>query len=82
LLSYVQAEIYDIAYVLTVMATISDLPLTTMSESVHTSLTELLDPGNVNVAFGISCLHRIEAENSSYSRNRCLICVYDSTICI
>ena len=37
-----------------------------MSESVHTSLIELLDAGNVGVAFGISSLSSIEAEISRY----------------
>ena len=44
------------------MASIFDLPLTPMSESVHTSTTELLNPGNVNVAFEISWIFCIEAE--------------------
>ena len=38
------------------MVAIFDLPLTQMSESVHTSPTELLDPENVGVAFGISLI--------------------------
>ena len=53
--------------VLPVMAAIFDLPLTPMSDSVHTSFTELLDPENVHVAFGISLLSSIEAEILHYS---------------
>jgi len=38
------------------MAAIFNLPLTPMLDSVRTSSTELLDPDNVDVAFGISLL--------------------------
>ena len=48
------------------MAPISDLPLTLMSESVHPSITELLYPENVGVAFGFSLLSSIEAEILRY----------------
>ena len=48
------------------MADIFDLLLTPMSDSVHTSFTELLDPENVDVAFGISLLSSIEAEILRY----------------
>jgi len=44
------------------MAAIFDLPLTAMTESVHTSSTVLLDPENVGVAFGILLIFIIEAE--------------------
>ena len=44
------------------MAAIFDLPLIPMSDSVHTSFTELQDPENVDAAFGISLLSSIEAE--------------------
>ena len=44
------------------MAANFDLPLTLISDSVHTSLTELLDPENVGVAFRIVLLSSIEAE--------------------
>ena len=44
------------------MAPIFNLPLTPMSESVPTSPTELLDPENVDVAFGISLKSCIVAE--------------------
>ena len=47
---------FVILYVLPVMAAIFDLLLTLMSDSVHTSSTELLDPENVGVALGISVL--------------------------
>ena len=53
-------------YVLPVMAAIFHLPLTSTSESVHSSPTELLDPENVDVAFGISLLSCIEAEILRY----------------
>ena len=62
LLSYIEAEIYDIAYVLPVMAAIFDLPITPTSDSIHTSLTVLLDPNNVRVATGIVLRSHIEAE--------------------
>ena len=42
------------------MAAIFDLPLNPMSDSVHTHTTELLDPENVDVAFGISLLRITE----------------------
>ena len=44
------------------MAAIFDLPLTPMSESVHTNPTALLDRENVFVAFGISLLSSIKTE--------------------
>ena len=44
------------------MAAIFDLPLTPLSDSVHTSPSELLDPKNVGVAIGISLISCIEAE--------------------
>ena len=44
------------------MAAIFDLTLTPMSERVYTSPTELLDPDDVGVAFGISSLSNIAAE--------------------
>ena len=62
------------------MVTIFDLTLTPMSESVHNSLTELLDPENVGVAFGMSLLSSIEAEilrcfiSTSDFRRPSLIC--------
>ena len=43
-------------YVLLVMATIFDLPLTPMSESVYTSSAIVADFENVDVAFGMSLL--------------------------
>ena len=49
-------------HVLPLMAAIFDLPLTPMSESVHTSTTELLNPENVNVTFEISWIFCIVAE--------------------
>ena len=48
------------------MATIFDLPLTWMSESVHIGSTELLDTENVGVAFGILLLFSVVAEILSY----------------
>ena len=51
-----------------------------MSESVHTSTTELLDPENVDAAFGISLIFCIEAEilrcfiSTSSFRRPSLIC--------
>ena len=48
------------------MAAIIDLSLTPMSEGVHNSPTELLDPENVSVDFGISLLYSIEAEILRY----------------
>ena len=59
LLSSIEDEIYVIANVIPVMAVVFDLPLTSMSASVHTSPTELLDPENVGIAFGISLLSNI-----------------------
>ena len=44
------------------MAAIFDLPLTQMSNSVHTSPAKLLDTENVGVAFEISLLSCIDAE--------------------
>ena len=44
------------------MAAIFDLPVTSTSESIHTSLTVLLDPDNVGVAVGISLLSHIQAD--------------------
>ena len=44
------------------MAAMFDLPVTLTSESMHTSITELLDCEHVGVAFGISLLSTIEAE--------------------
>ena len=46
------------------MAAIFDLPLTPLSDiGVHTySPTELMDPENVDVAFGISLISCIDAE--------------------
>jgi hypothetical protein len=57
LLSYTQAEILDLAYVLLVNGghvwfTILHLPATRMSESIHSSLTVLIDADNVGVAVG------------------------------
>jgi len=51
-----------ISYVLPAMAAIFDLPLTPISESVHTSSTVLLKPEIVGVAFGFSLLSSIEAK--------------------
>ena len=48
------------------MAAIFNLPLSSMSESVHSSLDVLLDPKNVGVAFGIWLLSCIEAKVLSY----------------
>ena len=51
------------------MAAIFDIPLTSMSESVCISPTELLDPKNVGSASGISLLSSIEgAYCISYNR--------------
>ena len=61
LLSSIRAEIYGIAYVLPVMAA-----LTPVSESVHTSPIELLDPETVGVAIGISLLSSIDSEIFHY----------------
>ena len=44
------------------MAALFDLPVTPMSESVHTSAVVLADPENVGVAFGILLLSCIVAE--------------------
>ena len=55
-----------ISSVIPVMAAIFDLPFNPMSESVHTSPTELLDLENVGVAFGISLLSSTEAELLRY----------------
>ena len=44
------------------MAAIFDLPLTPMSEIVHTSSTVLVNLENVGVAFGISLLSCVQAE--------------------
>ena len=44
------------------MAAIFDLPLTPRSERVQTSPTELLDPENMAVTFGISLITCIEVE--------------------
>ena len=46
--------------------TFTDSSLTPMSDSVHTSPTESLDPGNVGVAFRISLLSSIEADILRY----------------
>ena len=59
--SSIEAEILHISYVLPVMLAIFDLPLTLMSESVHTRTSKLLDPENVGVAFGISLLSCVYA---------------------
>ena len=48
------------------MGVIFDLPLTPISDSVQTGISELLDPENVGVAFGISLLSSMEAEISRY----------------
>ena len=48
------------------MAAIFDLPLTPMSESVHTTTAKLLEPENVGLAVGISLLTSIEAEILRY----------------
>ena len=48
------------------MAAIFDSPLTSMSENVHNSPTELLDPENVGVTFRISLLISKEVEISCY----------------
>ena len=44
------------------MATIFDLPVTPMMESVHTSSAVMADLENVGVASGISLLSWIKAE--------------------
>ena len=44
------------------MAAMLDLPVTTTSESIHTSIIVLLDPENVGVAIGISLPSYIQAE--------------------
>ena len=44
------------------MVAIFDLPLTPMSESVHTSSTVLVNLEIVGVAFGISLLSGVQAE--------------------
>ena len=51
-----------IPYVLPVMVTIFNCPLTPMSESVHTSPIVVLDSGNVGVALGIVLPSSMEAE--------------------
>ena len=56
-----------ISYILPVMASIFDLPHTPMSESVHTSPTELLNSENVGVAVGIFLISGIEAELLRFS---------------
>ena len=48
------------------MAVMFDLPVTSTSESMHTSITVLLDPENVGVVFGISLLSGIDAEILRY----------------
>ena len=59
-LSYIQAEIYDIACVLPVMAAMFDLPVTSTSESIHICPAVLLDvkDGGCCQKFGES-LHAI-----------------------
>ena len=44
------------------LAAMFDLPVTSTSESMHTSITVLLDSDNVGVIFGISLLSDMEAE--------------------
>ena len=66
LLFGIEADIYVIAYVLPVMVAIFDLPLTPVSDSVHTSPIELLDPETVGVAIGMSLLSSTEAEILHY----------------
>ena len=44
------------------MAAMSDIPVTLMSESIHTSYIGLLDPENVGIAVGISLLSYTKAE--------------------
>ena len=51
---------------LPVMAAIFDLSVIATSEGVHTSPAALLDFENVDIAFGISSLSRIEAEIMRY----------------
>jgi len=43
------------------MAAIFDLRHTQTSDSIHTSLSVLLNPNNMGIAVGISLLSRIEA---------------------
>ena len=66
MLSSVQAEINNTAYVFPVMAAIFDLPLTPLLDSVHNSPTELLHPETVGVAFGILFLSSTEVEIMRY----------------
>ena len=58
LISYIQAELYVIAYAVPVNG--GHVNLT--SESIRTSPTELLDPENVGVAVGILLLSFIQTE--------------------
>ena len=44
------------------MAAIFELPVTLTSQSIHTSLTVLLDPDGVRVAAGISLLSHLQAK--------------------
>jgi hypothetical protein len=62
LLSRIQAEIYDISYLLPVNAAIFDLRHTQKSDSILTSLIVLPDPENIGIAFAISLLSCIPAE--------------------
>ena len=48
------------------MVAIFNLPLSPMSESVHTSLAVLLNPENVGVAIGIPFLCYVEADILRY----------------
>jgi hypothetical protein len=49
------------------MAAIFYLPITPMSNSVHNSLTDLLDPEDMGAAFWISLLCSLEDEILRYS---------------
>ena len=53
---------YVISHVLTVGAVIFDLPVTLMSDCVHTSSAVLVDTENVGGAFGTSLLSCVKAE--------------------
>ena len=59
LLLCTQAEIYVIVHVFPALATIFDLLITVTSESIHISLTVLLDPGSVASVESCSCYYDV-----------------------
>ena len=72
LLFYIVGEIgyCVISKELPIMATIFDLPLTPILESVQTSFAVLVNLENLGVAFGISLLSCIQAEIKVFQGKR------------